>query len=156
MGRPTRKQPEVAVETYKPARMLKDFRRVRTEIKPRQSSMVSNPRKIEMIERRYRVIELRKMGYTLREIAWELNASEDTVIRDLREILRVAIKDTCESTEECRQLEIERLDALLKAYYATATEPLVDEYGTIIPENMAAAAFVLKINYNPQQKFSLH
>jgi len=146
MARPPRKQPEVSVETYRPARPLKNFRNIRGRSSAGHwNEKALSPASIIKVERRYKVMELRKAGYTIQQIAWEVGVDVNAVMRDLQAILKIAISETMETTEECRQLEVERLDALLKAYYPTATEPLVDEMGNIIPENMAAAALVLRI-----------
>ena len=132
------------VEKPKVPRPLKDFRRISNRNVPSQNRVLSTKTVMD-VERRYQVIEMRRGGMSIREIAQELNVSEPTISRDLKFVLTEAIQATAETTEEHRHLAMERLDGLLRAYYSTATEVLVTEDGQIIPENMMAAQLVLKI-----------
>lgn len=89
---------------------------------------------IRMMERRYQVVKMRKEGYTTKEIADTLGINVVTVRDDIVRLLKQTITETAETTEENRQLQIERLDGLLKKYYGMA------EMGSL-----AAAATVLAI-----------
>jgi hypothetical protein len=74
-----------------------------------------------MIERRYQVVEMRRDGYTILEIAKSLGVTVETIRKDLTQVLNATIEKTAETTEENRQLQIERLDKLLKEYMYLAT-----------------------------------
>lgn len=76
---------------------------------------------LERIERRYQVTSLRRDGYTLRQIAESLNISEATVHYDLVDCLNETIQKYSETTEQSRQLQIERLDQLIQVYTPLAT-----------------------------------
>jgi predicted transcriptional regulator len=77
---------------------------------------------------------MRREGWSFREIADTLGCAIETVSSDLREVLNHAISELGETTEEARQLEVERLDEIMKEYYIKATGG-----------DMAAAALVLSI-----------
>lgn len=81
-------------------------------------------RNLRLIERRYRVACLRRDGYNLYEIAQTVGFDIQTVRADLQAMFSMAIKETNETTEENRQLQIERLDNLIKTYTPLATEHL--------------------------------
>jgi uncharacterized protein YerC len=146
MARTAKDGQDVALEVQRAPKMLKDFRRMPGEAsKHRWREKALSPDNIRKIERRYKVLELRKLGYSIRQIADTIGANVATVQSDLKEVLRIAVSTMEENTEEARHLEIERLDEIMKAYYEVATGPLVDENGNIVPENMNAAALVLKV-----------
>lgn len=144
-------QETLAVEVYdpKPPRKLKDFRtpskRAGLQATGQGKGRLLSPGNIVKMERRYRAVELRKQGFLLREIAVELRVDEGTVSADLRAVLANLVEQAQGTTEEQRVLALERLDGMLKAYYAIATEPLITNDGQIIPMNMAAAQLVLQI-----------
>lgn len=98
------------------------------------ASKIISARNVQIMERRYQVVTLRKQGYTTKEIADTLRTSVETVRADVVALLRQTISETAETTEENRQLQIERLDGLLKKYYPLA------EAGSL-----AAAAMVLSV-----------
>ncbi len=83
---------------------------------------VMSPRALREIEQRYQISEMRRDGFTVREIAIALDISMATVRSSLQKALELAINTTAETTEESRQLQIERLDLLLKTYKPFATE----------------------------------
>lgn len=149
-----KKEETQAVELYTPPlpRPLKDFRKakkvtqeVRLRATPDGKGQLLSAKAVTVVERRYQVVEMRRAGVLMEDIARELDVGVDVVAKDLREVLSQAINHTSEGTDECRQLAIDRLDGLLNAYYEVATEPLIAEDGQIIPMNMAAAQLVLQI-----------
>jgi AraC-like DNA-binding protein len=87
-----------------------------------------------LIERRYRVVQMRREGYRIDEIATTLNCDPSTVSRDLREVLQLTVRDMMETTEEARVLELQRLDEIMKRFYPLAAAG-----------DMGAAAMVLQI-----------
>jgi len=85
-------------------------------------SRLTDAKAIAVIERRYRVVGLRRDGYTHKEIAEELNISPQTVSQDLKMILTETIIKTEETVEEDRALATARLDKITKAFMPLATE----------------------------------
>jgi uncharacterized protein YerC len=80
------------------------------------------PRAVKHIEQRYQIVQLRRDGFTIREIAQTLGIDDSTVCNQLKKALEYAVSQTNETTEESRQLQVERLDLLLKTYKPFATE----------------------------------
>jgi hypothetical protein len=71
-----------------------------------------------------------------------------SVRHDLVDVLTAAVKETAENTEEARQLQVERLDGLLREFYAQSlsTEYQDPDGNTkVTPGSMGAAAMVLAI-----------
>lgn len=87
----------------------------------RKGEIVST-RALRIIEQRYQIANLRRDGNTIAEIAKTLNLGIATVRERLVECLNLAIKETNESTDETRQIQLERLDLLIKTYLPLATE----------------------------------
>ena len=115
---------------------------------PTKTGVMLSKRSIEMVERKYQVVELRKQGLTVREIAMQLQCSEQTVRADLVEVLERAIRETAETTEEERQLQAERLDMLLKEFLPQSlSSEYMDADGQtkVLPGSLSAAAMVLAI-----------
>ncbi len=83
---------------------------------------VVSPKNVRMIENRYQIVRLRRDGFTIQEIAETLDISAVQVHNQLQIALNISISETAETTEESRQLQIERLDLLLKTYTPFATE----------------------------------
>ena len=94
----------------------------------------TSPRSVNLLERRYRVWVMRKDGYTLQEIAESLGVSVAAARLDLVAIAKRLVGELAETVEENRQLQIARLDALLKKY-----QPLAED------GKLAAAGMVLSI-----------
>lgn len=129
--------------------------------KPRKSqsgemtaALVLTASDIEVIERRYEVMKLRRDGYTIMEIAKVVDISPKTVTNDLKDSLNATLKEHSFTTEEERQIAIERLDQLIKVYTPLATEVIHREVidgrtGRAIvvtePPNPAYAALLLNI-----------
>ena len=80
-------------------------------------------RKIEIEDRRDRVMHLARVGMTTRRIGAELKIGASTVSRDVKARLKEHSKQ-CEDTEQMRLAEIERLDALLTVWWVKAGEDL--------------------------------
>lgn len=89
---------------------------------------------VQRIERRYRVVTLRKQGCSTHQIAEMLGMTDGLVRDDIKALLNFTIKEMAETADENRQLQIERLDGLLQQYYPLA------EAGSL-----SAAAMVLAI-----------
>jgi predicted transcriptional regulator len=81
------------------------------------------------------VVELRRQGYSFQQIADTLGCTTVTASEDAKAVMGLAIKEFAETTEEMRQLEIERYDALLRFY-----QPLAEA------GNLAAASLSLQIS----------
>ncbi len=80
-------------------------------------------------------MELRRHGWSIPQIAETLKIGQQTIAEDLKAVLAMTIKELGETTEEQRQIEIERYDALLRFY-----QPLAEA------GNLAAAGLVLSIS----------
>jgi uncharacterized protein YerC len=79
---------------------------------------------VARVERRYQVVRMRRDGYSMPEIAKTLGCDTSTVRQDLVECLSTALTELAETSEEARQIEVERLDNLVKVYTPLATEVL--------------------------------
>ena len=116
---------------------------------PTGAGAMLSMRSLLEIERKYQVVELRKQGLSIREIAEMVQCNMATVRADLVDVLEKAIRETAETTEEERQLQSERLDLLLKEFMpqAQASEYVDASTGETktIPGSLSAAAMVLAI-----------
>lgn len=83
---------------------------------------LTSTRTLKIIEQRYTIAALRRDGHSVKEIADTVGLSTMTVSERLKECLNLAIKETNETSEESRQLQLERLDQLLRVYTPLATE----------------------------------
>jgi len=113
-----------------------------------------NQAAVQKVENKYQVVTLRRDGYTMREIADILKVSITLVHNALHEVMHETILKYRESSEEARQLQVERLDGLLKIY-----TPLARGYEAIVADdknpgvmrtvqvkpNLEAAKFILDI-----------
>lgn len=66
-----------------------------------------------LAERRLKVFELRKRGYSYRKIAETLGVDVSTAYRDVQAELTELREQTAEEVEQVKQIELERLDHLL-------------------------------------------
>lgn len=86
---------------------------------------------IRQMERRYQVLQMRRDGHNLKDIADALHIGVVQVRADLVFVLSLTAREMMETSEEQRQLQNERLDVLLKTYIPLATnthnEVLVDK-----------------------------
>jgi len=115
---------------------------------------VTSVQSVRIIERRYKVMMMRRDGHSIAEIADALNVAESTVRSDEVEVLNRMASEMSETAAENRQLQIQRLDALLKAYMPIArgyTE-IVDDPASlsgkrekVYPPDPVMGAMVIKI-----------
>lgn len=82
---------------------------------------------IAIIERRYKVMELRRDGYTVRDIASIVGCSSTTVTADIKGSLAEVLNEHALTTEEERAIQVERLDNLIRAYTPLATENIYEK-----------------------------
>ena len=73
-----------------------------------------------LTKNRNQAIELRRQGYTLKRIGQVLGVSTQTAANYVNYCLRELVELTAAATEEYRQLELERLDALQAAIWNQA------------------------------------
>lgn len=71
-------------------------------------------------DRRLQCFELRKQGYSYREIGRELGISEAQSHRDVKRVMVKLEKLTLDSAVQYREMELERLDTLYKVSYDQA------------------------------------
>lgn len=75
---------------------------------------------LEATEKRKRAIALRKAHYSYQEIADELGLSKTRVRQYVAEAMDENRKETAEEAAEIREMELLRLDELLKAWFPMA------------------------------------
>lgn len=68
---------------------------------------------LEAVERRYKVVKMRRDGMSIPDIAADLGVSLNTVANDLVEILDKTYIEIEETVEQARNIQLQRLDALL-------------------------------------------
>jgi hypothetical protein len=107
----------------KKVKPIKNFRKGNTRGRNNNSlGKVTDAKTIEIVERRYQVMKLRRDGYTIKEIADALNTSVGTIAIDIKTILIDTIEKTAETVEQSREIQAQRLDALVKTYLPLATD----------------------------------
>jgi len=79
-------------------------------------------RKVQTLEREAQMLELRKLGYTYRQIAERYGLHLTTVYKVVQRALERYRARVRESAEQLLHLELERLDALMAAHFARALE----------------------------------
>lgn len=89
---------------------------------------------VRALDLEWMIFEMRRDGHTIHEIAVALKISDPTVSEHLKRVLDRTVADIAESAEQNRQLQIDRLDKMLKKYM-----PLAEQ------GNMGAASLVLTI-----------
>jgi len=121
-----------------PITALKPRGRGDTHIQRRR--FVHDAKAVEIIEKRYQAVELRRDGYTIKQIADTMQIGLDQARNLIVEALNFSIEKTNETIEEHRQLQVERLDKLLSQYMPMAAP------GVGIPgANLGAAMMVLSV-----------
>ena len=85
----------------------------------------------ELIDKEVQIVELRKEGYVWREIATLVGMSTAGVYKAYN---RAMVRTLRPATEELREMELERLDALQLTYWQPAVQG-----------NLRAADFILKV-----------
>jgi len=94
--------------------------------KMKKKSAAQEAKELEMLERGNRVIELRKSGASFRAIAKKLSeegladVSYQTVRRDFHEAMKVIRRDREEIIDEYFELQVERAESLMLAYWILA------------------------------------
>lgn len=125
---------------------------------------VTSVQSVRDIETRYQVVTMRRDGYTIQEIADTLGISPYTAHLNLSKSLTETIKNYQETTEESRQIQLDRLDALVKTY-----TPLAKGHVEHIPDtsrpgelkevwvapNVNAAIFLLNIEQRRSKLLAL-
>ena len=104
--------------------------------KMKKKSAKQEAKELEILERGARVIELRKSGASFRAIAKKLkedgvaDVTYQTVRRDFHEAMAVLRQDREEIIDEFFELQVERAESLMLAYWMLAigkTEKVKDE-----------------------------
>ena len=81
---------------------------------------VASSGRIVAAERREQAWELKKRGFSYRQIAERLDSSKSTIERDVKRVLDELNARTLETAAEARALDLARLDELLVAWFETA------------------------------------
>lgn len=95
---------------------------------------VMSPKTVRALNLEWQIFDMRRDGHTIHEIAVELGVSDPTVSEHLKRVLDRTVSEIAESADQNRQLQIDRLDKLLKKYMPMAQDG-----------NMGAASLVLTI-----------
>ena len=111
--------------------------------KAKKKSAKQEAKEVAILERGTRALELRKSGASYRAIAARLkdegitNATYSTVRRDVKEALAIMAKDRKDEVEELRELQVQRLESQLLAFWAMSIgrwEKILDDKGNEIPD----------------------
>ena len=109
----------------------------------------ANPGQSEQAaERRVKAIELRKAGLSYRQIGEQLGVSEQQAWRDVKKALADLAEMEQDHAREYRQLELERLDALLSPLWLRARGRRIQhDDGTVedVPPDYAAVDRVMRL-----------
>ena len=109
----------------------------------------ANPGQSEQAaERRVRAIELRKAGLSYRQIGEQLGVSEQQAWRDVKKALADLAEMEQDHAREYRQLELERIDALLTSLWVRARgRRIAHDDGTVedVPPDYAAVDRVMRL-----------
>lgn len=103
-----------------------------------------SPQTVRVIESDYQVMIMRRDGHTIQQIAETLGLNQSTVSEKIKKVLSNTIGEMAETTEEHRQLELERYDAIIKTYMPMC-----------IAGNLAAAAVILQVSQQRRKLLSL-
>lgn len=116
---------------------------------------MTSPRQIRALARRQKVIELRLSGMTFEAIAKEISARADEynttegsylhqhAYRDLRLELAQMRQVSMEEREEARQLEVSRLDVMLKKLWDEYEEASVSTMSKMAGETQGPALWII-------------
>lgn len=97
-------------------------------------------RHLRFVERQQTALELRKQGFTYKEIAKHLEVSVEGARKAVKKAISNLEDRISESAAEVRRLELERLDRMLIRVWQQAVPPDVN-----MPPNLKAIEQVLKI-----------
>ena len=120
----------------------------------KRKTRITSKRNLEAIERRRKVIIMRRDGWDYEDIANAIGTNVATVRQDVLYCLNMAADEMVESAEQTRELQKARLDALLKPNMKYATESHLEvrrdkntgkEFIVEVPPDPAYANVVLKI-----------
>jgi hypothetical protein len=95
-------------------------------------SSTTSGRRLIAAEKRARVIELRKTGKTIKDIATDVGLSRQMVHRILKKELARLNRFSADGIEEWRTLEMGRLDELLASLWAKATSGDTEAVGLVL------------------------
>jgi hypothetical protein len=130
------------------SKRVNGIRKVRTRSNgpkpPNGAGLLTSAGLARKLERQYQVLELRKAGHTIKEIADLLKVGTSVIHGDLVEVLNYTLKDLTINAEQDREMQVQRLDGLLQRYYPLAKAG-----------NLAAAAMVLQIETRRAKLLSL-
>ena len=101
--------------------------------------------KAQAAERRVKALELRKAGLSYAAIGKTLGVSDAQAYDDVKRILSEMLKERAEDIEHVRQMEVERVDALIAAVWARARGGRKHEDGSVEPPDLQAMDRVLKL-----------
>lgn len=122
--------------------------------KVNRKTRITSSNNLKAIERRRKVIIMRRDGWDYEDIANAVEASVATVREDILYCLNLAADEMAETAEQTRELQKARLDALLKTNIRFALEPHTElrrdkltgkEFVIEVPPDPAYANVVLKI-----------
>ena len=119
-------------------------RALRTQSKIGGTGAILSVQTARIVERRYKVMALRRQGVPIHEVAELLGNSPATIRDDIQQVLGALATAMFEGTEEDRNLERFRMDSLLQRY-----QPLAEA------GNLAAASLVLAISDRRRKLLSL-
>jgi len=94
----------------------------------RAADAPTSKQNLEAAERRNRVLDMRLLGASLRQIAKKVNCSHETVRLDLQRALRELHEEQTDKMEHLRGLELSRLDL---AWQAIANKVLEGDLAAI-------------------------
>lgn len=122
-----------------------------TNSKPKAGNVLS-PKRVAVLERRFKIVNLRANGLSLKEIADELRLSVPTVSEDLKTVMEDTVLKTNEDAEVARKLQDMRLDKIVRSHLPIATEAHMEKVKTaggkevvvLQPPSTASAQIVLQ------------
>ena len=117
-----------SVDNRQAEREAKASRR-RKGVKAKPNTSSTSPRTIRAAQRRAEAINLRKQGYSYREIGEHLGVSTAQAARDIETALA---EITLEPARELLKLELQRCDDLMAAHYARACDGDVTATNTVL------------------------
>lgn len=110
----------------------------------------TSKRRTKAALREEEAIKLRLQGFKYREIANRLNITEGGAYQIVKRVLERTRKEASDAADELKQVETERLEDLLRAWWNSATAPreVVTKEGDVITTgpDPAAANVILRIS----------
>lgn len=125
------------------AKRLRDKNRAKARKAIGKGKLLS-AKSIKKVELEYKIVCMRRDGYTVQEVADTLRISTSTVRECVKNCLERAITEMNETTEEHRQLQLERLDSLIKANL-----PYARGFDTEVVDPKTGALKIIKTPPNP-------